>query len=286
MTIESTFLYSGLQNGIVYQLNTMGRPKAPANGNAYAGVPCYATKSYTPTLPKPRLVPHTGNDRLLKTQIFPGQEAATAQFSVGAEDMDLLSMLAGTTIKEVAGMRMLPHLTDLQGKETSVGVILYQAALSRLTSEQGYHFHFISKSKMVVTLPGAGNDPIDVVFDMTINPSENYLWGGALAPLADIYDPLSGVSETGAFEAGLFSGFSTYEPRLISFITQSQQTVFDIPASLKMADATKVAVFTAAPTDTHSELVDPADYTATTADITFDTTPGAGTEVHIVYQKA
>jgi len=285
MTVEKTYVYSGLQNGAVYELNAKGRPKAPTGGLAYVGIDVYATKAYTPSLPKPRLVPHIGNDRLLKTQVFPGQESASAQFSVGAEDMDLLAMLTGTTVKSIAGMEMLPYLTDLQGKETSVGVILYQAALSKITSAQGYHLHMISKSRMVATLPGAGNDPIDMVYDMTINPSENYLWGGALAPLADIYDPLSGVPDTGAHEAGLFSGFSEFAPRIASFLTDTAQVEFLFPASLQAADVNKIAVFTALPTDDVAELVDPADYTTAVDGVTFDSTP-AGREVIVVYQVA
>ena len=284
--IESAWVYSGLQNGVIYELNAKGRPKAVAGGLGYAGSDVYATKTYAPTLPKPRLVPHTGNDRLLKTQVFPGQEAAGANFSVGAEDLDLMAMLMGTTIKEIAGMRMLPHMTDLQGKETSVGVLLYQAALSKKTSAHGYHFHMISKSTMVATLPGAGESPIDVQYDMTINPSENYLWGGALAPLADIYDLLSGVPETGASEAGIFSGFSEYEPRLVSYLSTIAQTVFIFPGSMKPFDITKIAVFVADPADDVAQLVDDADYTATLTDITFDIAPGANKEVIVLYQKA
>jgi hypothetical protein len=285
MTAENTYLYSGFQLGVIYELNSKGRPKA-VNTTPYTGIEVYATKAYSPSLPQPRKVPHTGNDRLLKTQIFPGQEPATAELSVGAEDLDLIAMLAGTTVKQIAGMNMLPHLHDLQGKETQVGLILYQAALSRVTSAQGYHFHFISSSKMVVRLPGAGESPIDVMYDLTLNPSEYYLWGAALAPLSDIYDPLSGVPETGVFEAGIFSGFSEFEPRIASFISGNNTTVFDFPASMPAVDVAKIAVFTAQPTDDETVLVPASDYTPAVTGVTMDTGLTTGTEVHIVYQKA
>ena len=285
MTIEATYLYSGFQNGVIYQLNAKGRPKG-VNTTAYMGTEVYAAKNYAPSLPKPRLVPHTGNDRLLKTQIFPGQDVASAQISVGAEDLDLLALLMGTTIKEVAGMRMLPHLTDLQGKEVQVGAILYQAALSRLTSAQGYHFHMISSSKMVATLPGFGDAPIDVQFDLTINPSQKYLWGSEMAPLADIYDPLSGVPETGAKEAGIFSGFSAYEPRIAAFVSGAATVLFEFPASMPAENTTDIAVFVADPTADEATQLAAADFTATKAGVTLDTTPGTGFEVIVLYQKA
>lgn len=285
MAVDTTYVYSGLQNGVVYELNAMGRPKG-TGATAYVGTEVYATKAYAPSLPQPRKVPHVGNDRLLKTQIFPGQEPASAELSVGAEDLDLVAMLGGTIIKTVAGMKMLPHLHDLQGKETKVGLILYQAALSRQTSASGYHFHFISSSKMVVRLNGAGTEPIDFVYDLTINPSENYLWGASLAPLANIYDPLSGVAETGVFEAGVFSGFSEYEPRIAAFIAGASQEIYDFPLSMPAFDATKIAVFTADPADDTATLVNPADYTATVTEVTFDIAPATGDEVIILYQKA
>lgn len=285
MTAEKTYLYSGFQLGVIYELNSKMRPKG-VDTTAYTGVEVYATKAYNPTLPAARKVPHVGNDRLLKTQIFPGQEPATAEFSVGAEDLDLIAMLSGTTIKQLAGMNMLPHLHDLQGKETQVGVIMYQAALSRLTSAQGYHFHFITSSKMVARLPGAGNDPIDFMYDLTINPSTKYLWGAPLAPLSDACDPLSGVPDMGVFEAGVMSGFSEYEPRIAAFISKASEDEFLFPASMPAADVNKIAVFRAAPTDDEAELISASDYTPSVTGVLFDSPVTTDDEVIIVYQKA
>jgi len=285
MTAENTYVYAGLQLGIIYELNSKMRPKG-VDTTAYCGIEVYATKAYSPTLPAPRKVPHVGNDRLLHTQIFPGQEAASAELSVGCEDLDLIAMLAGTTIKQLAGMNMLPHLHDLQGKEISVGAILYQAALSRLTSAQGYHFHFISSSKMVARIPGAGNDPIDLVYDMTINPSSNYLWGAPLSPLSDACDPFSGVPDMGVEEAGILSGFSEFEPRIAAFISKASEDTFLFPANMQAADATKIAVFRAAPTDDEAELISASDYTADVDGVVFDSPVTTDDEVIIVYQKA
>jgi hypothetical protein len=284
MTLEATYVYSGLQTGRVYELNAKGRPKGTGL-TAYTGISVYASKAYSPSLPTVRKVPHVGNDRLLKTQIFPGQEPATADFSVGAEDLDLIAMIGGYTIKEIAGMRLLPYLTDLQGKEKSVGIILSQAALSKLTSTQGYRTTIIPVAKMVLArLAGAGDAPIDNVFDVSINASTNHLWGQPLSAV-DVYGVPTGVPETGAAEAGLWSGFTTYETVIASFIAGAG-AVFDFPAAEPAANATDLAVFTAGATDDYSVLVDPADYTAMTTGVTFDTPPGAGVEVNILYQKA
>jgi hypothetical protein len=283
--MENVYVYSGFQLGIVYLLNAKGRP-AGTDLTPYTGIEMYATKSYAPTLPAPRLVAHTGNDRLLKTQIFPGQEAAKAQLAVGAEDLDLIAMLTGKSVITRSGMPMLPHLDDLQGKEKTVGVILYQAALAKNTSAAGYHFHMVASSKMVPTLPGAGEAPIDLTFDMTLNSSTNLLWGESLAPLADPYDPLSGVPISGVFNAGIFSGFSNFAPRIASFIGDNSEDEFLFPPSMQAADVNTISVYTCQPADDSTVVVNTGDYTAALDGVTFDNPPATGEEIYVLYQKA
>lgn len=281
---ETTYMYSGLQKAVVYELNAKGRPAASAGGLVYAGMEVHATKLYNLTIPPSRRIPHIGNDRLLATQIFPSQEPATGELSVGSEDLDLIAALTGLTIKEVAGMKMLPDLTDRQGYEPTVAMILHQAAVSRQTKAQGAHFHIIPSTKAVPRRAGAGENAIDIVFDLAPNPSEYHLWGEALAPLADIYDELSGVSDTGAFEAGIWSGFSDYPNRVAAFIAAAAQVEFLFPASRQAVSTVNVAVFTGAQTDDALIEVPPADYTVAVDGITFDVAPGVGTEIQVVYQ--
>jgi len=284
--VETTYMYSGLQRAVVYALNAKGRPAAADDGVAYIGREVHATKVYALTIPPARRIPHTGNDRLLATQIFPSLEPTTGELSVGSEDLDLLAILTGTTIKSIAGTKMLPHMTDLQGTEPAVGVLLWQAAVSKETKTPGVHFHIIPNTKAVPRVPGAGDNPIDVVFDLAPNATEYHLHGEALAPLADMYDPLSGVSDTGVFEAGLWSGFADYPNRIAAFIAQSAQVEFNFPASRPAVSTANAdfAVFSGAQTDDALELVDPSDYTIATDGITFDFAPGDGVEIQVVYK--
>jgi hypothetical protein len=284
MTTETVYMYSGLQNAVAYELNAMGRPKAAAGGLVYVGLEVHATKVYNLTLPAPRRIPHIGNDRLLATQIFPSQESATGELNVGSEDLDLIAALTGLTIKETAGLSMLPHLTDNSGKEPNVGFIFWQAALSKRLKKQGIHFHIVPSTKAVPRIAGAGENPVDLVFDLAPNPSEYHLWGEAVAPLADVYDPLSGVSDTGAFESGVWSGFSDYPNRIAAFIAAALQTEFLFPASRQAISTTNVAVFSGAQTDEALTEVSAADYTVAADGVTFDIAPGVGKEIQVVYQ--
>lgn len=284
MTDENVYMYSGFQNAVVYELNAMGRPKAAVGGLPYVGLEVHASKVYNLTLPAPRRIPHVGNDRLLATQIFPSQEPANGELNVGSEDLDLLASLTGLTIKEIAGAKMLPHLTDNSGKEPNVGVILWQAAISKRLKKQGIHFHIIPSTKAVPRIAGAGENPVDLVFDLAPNATEYHLWGEALAPLANIYDPLSGVSETGAFESGVWSGFSDYPYRIAAFIAATSQVKFLFPDSRPAISITDIAVFIGDQTDEALTEVDAADYSVATDGVTFDTAPGLGKEIQVIYQ--
>jgi hypothetical protein len=282
--LTEPFVYSGLKKVVVYELNAMGRPKATGH-TAYVGIELYGSKAYNLTLPSTRKIAHTGNDRLLKVQQFPSLEVASGEISVGAEDLDVIAALSGSTIVTKAGFKMLPHLSDLAGSEPNVGLICMQSGLAK-SGPYRTHFHFITSTKAVVRLPGAGAEPIDLVYDIAPDPVTRYLWGEIMAPLADIYDETSGVPESGAFEAGVWSGFAEGDPRIASFIAGAGQTLFEFPASMPANSAANIAVYVADPTDVYSVEVDAADYTATTAGVTFDVAPGTGKEVHIVFQEA
>lgn len=282
------YVFAGLKYAIIYALNTYNRPAA-TNGVAYTGLPVWGSKTYNLTIPPARRVAHIGNDRLLKQQTFPPTDPASGELNVGATDLDIIKVLTGATaIKEFAGMQMLPHLSDLQGNEPNVGIIMYQAAVAKSGSKR-WRFHFIPSTKAIVREPGAGPDPIDLIFDLSPDPVDQFPWGAELAPLSDPSDPYSGVSATGATEAGIWSGFSAFRPRLASFIAQADQVLFEFPDNLQAANITDVAVTTVLTTGT-PVVEDAADYTVTTAGVTFDTAPvttyGAGVEVIIAYQIA
>jgi len=274
------FVYAGFQTLVVYELNAYGRPAATGL-TAYTGLEVYGTKLYNLTLPSSRKIPHTGNDRLLKVQQFAPLEVASGEINVGAEDLDLIAALSGSTILEIAGAQMLPHLSDLAGNEPNVGMIMYQAALAK-SGPQRFHFHVITSTKAVVRLPGAGPDPIDLIFDLAPDPVDHYLWGYDMAPLSDPSDPYSGVTPTGATEAGIWSGFADGKIRIASFIGDGATLIFPFPANLQANDATNIDVFTATGDTVTDEA--PAGWTGALTGVTFSVAPTNGHEVHIVYQ--
>jgi len=276
---EEPFVYSGFQTGIVYELNANGRPNGTTL-DPYVGLELYAAKLYALTLPASRKVPHIGNDRLLKVQQFPSQEVASGEISIGAEDLEVIAAVTGATILEVANMQMLPHMSDLQGQEPNIGLILFQAALAR-SGPQRYHFHMITSTKAIPRLPGFGPDPIDLVYDIAPDPVDKYLWGYDMAPLSDPSDPFSGVSPTGALEAGVWSGFAEGRPRIAAFVADGAETQFLFPEDKPAIAADNIAVYTATGA-TVTEVT--SGYTGALTGVTFDVAPTNGHEVILLYQ--
>lgn len=284
ITVEP-YTYVGARNGFAYELNTYGRPKGTGS-DPYNGYELKGLKSYNLTIPPARRIVHVGNDGIRAQQLLPPIEAAAAEINIDGSDLDLLAAVMGVTIVEIAGMRMIPHLSDRRGSEPNVGLITYQAAVAD-SGAQRWRVTVVSNTKMIPRLPGAGPDPIDFVFDLAPNPVDQYLWGSELAPLSDPSDPYSGVSESQAFTAGIWDGFCAYRPNLISFIAAAGQTVFPFPEGKQAANVTDVQVVSVLANGT--PVIESAGIASiTTAAVTFTTAPvttyGAGVEVNILYQ--
>lgn len=276
MTIEP-IVYTEFQTGIVFELNAYGRPKGTGL-TAYMGKEIYGTQVYNLTLPEPRRIPHSGNARLLKTQILPSKEAASAELQIGAEDLDLLGIFSGVTPATVGGMNFLPFMTDLQGKEAIIGLLLYQPGLKE-SGGQIFHWHMIPNAQGVVRLPSMQENPQPVVISLAPNPITTHLWGMPLG-ITDIYGDVT--TETGALTSGILSGYGDGEPAIAAFIANGSEDTFPFPSTKPANDVANVSVFTA--NGATVTEVDSGDITVATTGVTFDTPPTLNHEVIIVYQ--
>jgi len=291
MTIvtREPIVFSGFHRGVAYKLNTYGRPDPSGTDpyiGPYTGLEIFAAKTFNMTVPGTRKVSHIGNDRLIAVQQFPSQEPITGEIGVGAEDLDLVALMGGGDIITKAEIRLLPHGSDLQGNEPNVGFIMVQDALAQ-SGPQRSHVLIVPSTKAVPRVPGAGAEPIDYIYDLAPNPVNQHLWGEGLSLLSDPSDPYSGISESGAEYASLWSGMSEYEPRLCSWLGQAGQVEFLFPEDKQAADTDKVEIWVAIGS-TVTEIT--SAITIATTGVTFDTAPvttyGAGVEVHVLYQLA
>jgi len=289
ITVEPV-VFSGFHKGVAYALNAYNRPDPsvldPFIG-PYTGLEIYAVKTFALTVPASRKVAHLGNDRLLKQQQFPPQEPITGELGIGAEDLDLVALFTGATVVAYAGAQSMIYGSDLQGQEPNIGFMFSQDGLAE-SGPQRYRNLLIPSTKAVPRTPGAGADPIDMIYDLAPDNVEQHLWGELLSVLSDPSDPNSGVTETGAKTMAFEVLFSAYELRICSWLAQAAQVAFTFPEDKQAQNATDVKVITANGATVTEESA--SDYTAATTGITFNTAPvttyGAGTEVHVLYQLA
>lgn len=264
------FVYSGLQSATIFDLNAYGRPKGTGL-TAYTGLSVYATQVFTMNIPEPRRVPHSGNDRLLLTQIFPSKESITAELQVGAEDHDIIALLSGLSLVNIIEAQMMPLATQKQGKEPNVGMFLSQAALGQ-SGLQRYHTYAIPSTKAVPRAPGAQENPEPYRYSLSPNPVLAYLWG------PDIVDDASQATES-----AVQSLFSEGELGIAAFIADGVEDQFLFPTDAPAFDVNKIAVYTASGSTVTPVTVD---ITKATTGVTFDYAPANLTEVILFYQKA
>lgn len=207
------FVGFGTRKGIVYELDQYGFPAAP-DTSPYTGLEIYGIRGFEITYPEPRRIPHFNGDRVGLVQQFPSLDAPAGTITVDGNDLNLASILSAVKKSTISGMEIMPFLTDQQGSEPNVGLMVYQAA-KKTTGVQGWHVQFIPSTSMIPR-PGPYGD-------------NNYETRYALAPSAVTHFPwgfdLSSVND-GATEAGIIDGFALYRPRLTTFLADGLEDTF------------------------------------------------------------
>src|SRR6185503_9323473 len=155
------FVGFGTRKGIVYELDQYGLPLGGYDLDAYGekventdpntGLSIYGIRSFELTYPEPRRIPHFNSDCVELVQQFPSLDAAAGTITVDGNDLNLASILSNVRKSTVSGMEVMPFLSDQQGNEPNVGLLVYQAA-KRTTGVQGWHFQFIQSTSMIPAL--------------------------------------------------------------------------------------------------------------------------------------
>ena len=228
MTYEP-FVGFGTRKGIVFELDQYGLPAAP-DVNPYTGLEIYGVRNFEMTYPEPRRVPHFNGDRVGLVQQFPSLEAAAGTIVVDGNDLNLTSILASVEKFTVSGIEMMPFLTDKQGEEPNVGLLIYQAA-KKTTGVLGWHVQFIASTTMVPRPGPYGDNNYETRYALAPNAVNHFLWGPELTDEAH-----------GAIESGVIDGFALYKPRITSWNADGIEDTFLFDTTQKPTDATYIVV--------------------------------------------
>lgn len=226
------FVGFGTRKGIVYELDQYGLPLGTydesdiANTDPYTGLEIYGIRSFEVTYPEPRRIPHFNGDRVELVQQFPSLDASAGTIVVDGNDLNLASVLANVKKSTISGMELMPHLSDQQGNEPNVGLLVYQAA-KKSNGVQGWHFQFIQSTSMIPRPGPYGDNNYETRYALAPNAVTAHLWGFALSLATD-----------GAESAGIIDGFALNPPRITTWIADGIEDTFLFEATQQPPDST------------------------------------------------
>lgn len=258
----------GIRHAQIYALNTNGRPAASSPTTPYTGLQVEGAKAFTLTVPEPRVITHSGDDRLLALDSLPSLEGSSGELRVAKDMYDVIALLTGTkmdTIKENVGVLWA---TDKQGFEPQVGLILFQQSLDAqqagaYTGLRRWRAYMLSKA---IIIPAPGNmdeNPTEMLFRIRPQIVTSYLWGLPFTELAN-----------GATEAQVAERMFEGKPQLDSWLGDNSAVAFTL--SRTAISTAKIACYV------NGVLQTPLSTTTTV--VTLSAAPATNADVNILYE--
>lgn len=274
------FVGFGTRKGIVYELDQYGLPLGTyeldlydvlqPTTEPYTGLEIYGIRSFELTYPEPRRIPHFNGDRVELVQQFPSLDASAGTIVVDGNDLNLASVLGNVKKSTTSGLEMMPFLSDMQGAEPNVGLLVYQAS-KRTTGVQGWHFQFIQSTSMIPRPGPYGDNNYESRYALAPNAVTAHLWG----------DPLT-IAKDGAESAGVIDGFAPNPPRITTWIADGVEDIFAFKVGQEPTD-TSYQVFKA----TAGVVVEvTSGITKSTANIDFAVAPADGVKIIVLHMIA
>ncbi len=271
------FVGFGTRKGVVYELDANHLPKA-TDTNPYTGLEIYGIRGLQLTPPNVRRIPHFDGDKVALVQIFPSTDVPSGTITVDGADLNLASVLGNVRPSTVSGIELMPMMTDQQGNEPEVGLLVYQAA-KKNTGSIGWHVVFIPSTQAVPQGGSFGDNNYETTYQLAPSASPNQLFGKAFS----VNGVETGDLGDGTATAGIVDGFAPFKPRITAWLADGSEDNFLFADDLQATD-TDYAVFTATPqTGGGVEIAEVAtDITKATTGITFTGTGGIGADVVII----
>jgi len=256
-------LSAGFQRAVIFALDANGYPAATGS-QAYEGLDIIGANLFNMNTPDVTKVPHTGQDRILATQFFPPKEGVTAQLTMDGSSTELIALLTGVKEYALAEKTFVSWMTDQQGNEPDVGLLLVQAALDA-SSKLGQRHFFVVPSGRAVPKPGSFDEnAYKTIIDVALNPTTKHIWGEALT---------TGVE--GAGETAFDEGDAAKRPNLVAFKGNNSTTIFLLPTSKPATSTAKMKVWVDGVVASPTLAVDK---------ITFSPAPGTGEMIVLLYE--
>jgi len=258
----------GLRYGSAFQLNSDALPMAP-NTTVYEGLQFKGAKAWELTVPTPRVIVHTGDDRVQATDYLPSLDAATGILRISRYDLGINSILMNVNSFFIGEAQAMPWWTDQQGEEADVALFLYQQSLEGTNKIRNWRSFLIPSARAIATPPGMTDSPQDVVYNVAINPVSEHLWGTALAAATE-----------GVLEMGILEMHTEKQPWFVAWKANGAETNFTFHANRQAVSTAKIDGVWNNGTDVSGTV------TKATTGITFGVAPTLNNIICCLYELA
>lgn len=265
------FVGYGTREGRVYELDAYGLP-APTDTTPYIGIKVKGLAGFTSTQTNVRRIQHYDGDRISLTQIFPTTDVPAGTVTIDGADLALLAKLANVKETTVSGVKLMPLMSDQQGSEPSVGLLITQAAKDD-NGADGYHVMIVNSSQAVPQAGSFGNNNYETTLQLSPSSVLHHLFGPAYTTSAD------GTESAAADEA-----FANKKVLITAWLADGVEGNFPFAANFHASDNTFKLYQSVAGVVT--EIT--ADVTKATTGVTFDTgsEPAEGVTILAFHQIA
>lgn len=184
MTASEITSAAGLRRVQVFLLDANGYPDGnQAGANGYPGRGLRGPRSFSINAPAVQKINHVGGDRIIAVDYLPPQEGASGEIRTAASDLATDAILTGTLTEAIGEALAGGEMTDRQGQEVDVAVIVYRQALNTKPGQQSlrqWQMRLFPIARLVPRPSGADQGGADEnVYDLIPSISAKYPWGKA-----------------------------------------------------------------------------------------------------------
>lgn len=267
-TVVSGEMYAvGARRAVLFQLNAAGLPEAgTASATAHEGIQLLGVKNFELTFPAVRKITHSGNDRVMAYDFLPAIEGAGGTLTTAGRSLALDAMVAGVKVLTLAETKLLAQITDQQGAEPDVALLIAQQAKDASNRSRRYRYQIVPKCVVSAIPPGMDENPADSKYEVAISPTTKHLWGLAFTVAVD-----------GCLEAGVVEGMAESRPNIVAWKGNGTLVTFNFPTA-------KPAVSVAKIHGTYLDGVLTVPTTITVTALTFTPAPAAGVTIVTIYE--
>ena len=207
---------AGFRRGMVYELDPItALPKPPAVASetepeTYLAFVC--SKTFTPTMPDPQIITHTGDDGVCGSIMLPPNESIVGELTTGVTNLDVDALLQNINVVTHGDQKTIGRGQTPQ-EYALTGFLFYRVSVdsdpeSPTKGADRYNYLQIPKCKSAPqgSPYEEGGDDVNT-YSLMPQSTKNYLWGMLFT------DPIEGFIQT-----QMITGIAVGVPTLNTFL--------------------------------------------------------------------